>query len=232
MHSPPSWTALRRRYGTRRKRAVRNGSASSRGRGRRLRRLADTAVGAVLLTALALAVPVMVAANPVDPTWLPGLYDDADTDQLVSKTLSPENWVGAALPTILCLLSGPILAWSSYSGYQDAGWSEAVARGPPRLASTSIWVSPLVLAKHPPQLSADIVWRSVYAGIDLVVDDDDQGQRYQPEVVPFQLLVFQVGPSPAGLEYDPRSFRERSEVANEGMTSSPRISARDHARGP
>jgi hypothetical protein len=80
---------------------------------------------------LALAVPVIVATNPVDPTWLPGLYDDADSDQLVSQALSPESWLGAAIPIILCVLSTIAVAWSRRLGWRRADRTEQVARAPP-----------------------------------------------------------------------------------------------------
>jgi hypothetical protein len=86
---------------------------------------------------LALAVPVIVATNPVDPTWLPGLYDDADSDQLVSQALSPESWLGAAIPIILCVLSTIALAWSRRLGWRRADRTEQVARAPPGLAAAS-----------------------------------------------------------------------------------------------
>jgi hypothetical protein len=150
MRSLPPRTSLRRRYGTR-PRALRNGSTSRRGRRARLssRSWYDT-WGSMLLVALALGVPVIVAANPVDSTWLPGLYDDADTDQLVTQTMSPEAWIGlTVLVIVYCLSSRTIVG-------PNALWSRTAARGglsaraPPRLPDTSARVFALDLryAEH------------------------------------------------------------------------------------
>jgi hypothetical protein len=129
-------TTLRCRYGTR-TRALRSGTTSRRGRGRSACRPAAVTWGTLLLVILALAVPVIVAANPVDPTWVPGVYDDADPDQLVSQALSPESWLSAALPVILCLLTTIAPVWLSRQGRSGADRSEQVARAPPGLAGTS-----------------------------------------------------------------------------------------------
>jgi hypothetical protein len=40
-------------------------------------------VAALLLIALWAATPVLAAASPPDPAWIPGLYDDADFDDVV-----------------------------------------------------------------------------------------------------------------------------------------------------
>jgi hypothetical protein len=93
--------------------------------------------GSVVLVALVLAVPVIVAANPVDPTWLPGFYDDADPEQLVSQALSPESWLGATIPVVLCVLSTIALAWSRRLGWRRADRTEQVARAPPGLPAVS-----------------------------------------------------------------------------------------------
>jgi hypothetical protein len=58
-----------------------------------------------LLVILALAIPVIVAANPSDPIWRPGLYDDADTDHLVRNVVSPESLIGVSVLGIVCLLT-------------------------------------------------------------------------------------------------------------------------------
>jgi len=129
-------TTLRHRYGTR-PRARRSGPTSRRGRGRSRCRPVNTTCGARLLVILVLAIPVMVAANPIDPTWLAGFYDDADPDQLVSQALSPESWLSAALPVILCLLTTIAPVWLSRRGRRGADRSEQVARAPPGLAGTS-----------------------------------------------------------------------------------------------
>jgi hypothetical protein len=91
----------------------------------------------VALVALALAIPVIVATNPVDPTLLPGLYDDADPDQLVSHALSPESWLDAAIPVILCVLSTIAFAWSRRLEWRHPDRRDQVARAPPGLPALS-----------------------------------------------------------------------------------------------
>jgi|SRR6516164_7126400 len=61
------------------------------GGGRPLPRPTSEEVGAVLSLTLVLGIPVLVAANPIDPFWQPGFYDDADPDQLVTHALSAES---------------------------------------------------------------------------------------------------------------------------------------------
>jgi hypothetical protein len=88
--------------------------------------------------ALALAVPLIVAANPVDPTWLPGFYDDADTDQLVTQTMSPEAWIGLTVLVIVCFLSSSTIAGLTTHGRRRVvrGWPGA--RPPPSVVGTSM----------------------------------------------------------------------------------------------
>src|SRR5262249_46868883 len=69
------------------------------------RRFQSRTARVVLFLTLVLAVPVILFANPIDPTWKPGWYDDADADQLVLQTLSPESMVGLAV-LVLFILSG------------------------------------------------------------------------------------------------------------------------------
>jgi hypothetical protein len=99
--------------------------------------------GALLLVALVLAAPVMVAANPVDQIWIPGLYDDADTDQLVTQAMSPESWLGAAIPILPCVLSSTATAWSSRSECRVADRRAPGARAPPLLRATPVRLFPL-----------------------------------------------------------------------------------------
>jgi hypothetical protein len=107
--------------------------------------------GSVALVALTLAVPGIVAANPVDQIWIPGLYDDADPDQLVSQALSPESWLGAAIPVILCILATVALAWPKRPGWWRADRNEQVARAPPGVrASTCVFSADLRSAERGP----------------------------------------------------------------------------------
>jgi hypothetical protein len=43
-----------------------------------------------------LLVAPLVSANPVDPSWIPGLYDDADFDDVALTVASADGWLGPA----------------------------------------------------------------------------------------------------------------------------------------
>jgi hypothetical protein len=45
-------------------------------------------VVAGLVLTLAPAVPVLAYASPPDPSWIPGIYDDADSDDVVTLVVS------------------------------------------------------------------------------------------------------------------------------------------------
>jgi hypothetical protein len=91
--------------------------------------------GSIALAALTLGVPVIAAVNPVDPSWIPGFYDDGDYDQLVSHAISPESWLGVVLEVVLCLLASIALARWSRPTYGGAHRREPVARAPPGRSS-------------------------------------------------------------------------------------------------
>ena len=38
--------------------------------------------------AVGLALPVLAHASPPDPSWIPGVYDDADFDDVVTRVVS------------------------------------------------------------------------------------------------------------------------------------------------
>jgi len=61
-------------------------------------------VSALFVALLILPIP-LVAAVPVDPTWIPGLYDNGDHDEVVDPLLS-----AAAIPVSLRLVAGPTRA--------------------------------------------------------------------------------------------------------------------------
>jgi len=42
----------------------------------------------------------MAAASPPDPLWLPGVYDDADFDDVVLAVLALDGWRDDAPPTL------------------------------------------------------------------------------------------------------------------------------------
>lgn len=85
----------------------------------------------LLLAALVLVAPIVVAANPADPSWIPGFYDDADSDQLTSQAMTPESLLGADLPILLCLVFTAAAVWPRRSVCRVAVRRVFGARGPP-----------------------------------------------------------------------------------------------------
>jgi hypothetical protein len=43
---------------------------------------------ALLVLVAGLALPVLAHASPPDPSWIPGVYDDADFDDVVTRVVS------------------------------------------------------------------------------------------------------------------------------------------------
>ena len=69
---------------------------------RRARRVAPTAPQVVLATLILIAPALLLAiayASPPDPAWIPGIYDDADYDDVVVQITSGTANV-AALPPL------------------------------------------------------------------------------------------------------------------------------------
>jgi hypothetical protein len=89
------------------------------------------AVRVILFMILVLAVPIHVAANPIDPTWQPGLYDDADADQLVTRTLSPEGIIGLGVLVLACPVSRACPVDEIVNEYEIRSRQEPVPRAPP-----------------------------------------------------------------------------------------------------
>jgi hypothetical protein len=78
------------------------------------------------------ACPCWWARIRLTRTGIPGWYDDADTDQLITQTLSPEGMIGVAALVLVCLSvrARPVGGIMRLHGIP---WSrEAVPRGPPR----------------------------------------------------------------------------------------------------
>ena len=88
-------------------------------------------VRAILFLILVLVVPIHVTANPIDPTWQPGLYDDADTDQLVTQTLSPDAMIGLAVLVLACLVSRACPVDKIVNDHDIRSRQEPVPRAPP-----------------------------------------------------------------------------------------------------
>lgn len=55
---------------------------------------------AISLT-LAATLPVLAHASPPDPSWIPGVYDDADYDDVIVRVTSGTGDVPSGLPTDL-----------------------------------------------------------------------------------------------------------------------------------
>jgi hypothetical protein len=53
---------------------------------------------ALLVLAVGLALPVLAHASPPDPSWVPGVYDDADFDDVVTRVVSG---TGSITPGVL-----------------------------------------------------------------------------------------------------------------------------------
>jgi len=56
---------------------------------------------AVLVLAAGLALPALAHASPPDPSWVPGVYDDADFDDVVTQVVSG---TGSLTPGIVDVL--------------------------------------------------------------------------------------------------------------------------------
>jgi hypothetical protein len=77
----------------------------TRQRARRLARWSYTA-GIFFLAALVISVVCLAHASPPDPTWIPGIYDNADFDDAILAVLSIDG-VTITVP----LDPGPIGTW-------------------------------------------------------------------------------------------------------------------------
>jgi hypothetical protein len=56
-------------------------------------------LGLGLLLIGPVALPTLAYASPPDPTWIPGIYDDADHDDVVTLATSATGDVAPALPS-------------------------------------------------------------------------------------------------------------------------------------
>ena len=52
---------------------------------------------ALFVLAVGLALPVLAHASPPDPSWIPGVYDDADFDDVVTRIVSGTGSVGPGI---------------------------------------------------------------------------------------------------------------------------------------
>jgi hypothetical protein len=88
--------------------------------------------GALMLAVLVLTIPILVAANPVDLTWQHGWHDDADTDDLVTQTLSPDSLIVLAVLVLVVQFSVRVSFVDDVAEELDAGSTrEPVPKGLP-----------------------------------------------------------------------------------------------------
>ena len=81
---------------------------------------------ALLVLAVGLALPVLAHASPPDPSWIPGVYDDADFDDVVTRVVSGTGSVGPGVGDPL----GGVLRPAERLGHAPEAAPEA-----PRLAA-------------------------------------------------------------------------------------------------
>jgi hypothetical protein len=63
----------------------------------------------LVLVALMLTLTVLAYASPPDPTWIPGLYDDDDFDNVVDFITLSSGLAVALVITDLCPVRNPIV---------------------------------------------------------------------------------------------------------------------------
>lgn len=80
---------------------------------------------------LYLIIPIIAAANPIDPIWVSGCWDEADADQVLSQTMSPEGLVGSATPGGVDHLGHTPIVERSMSRHTREMHHFVDARGPP-----------------------------------------------------------------------------------------------------
>lgn len=62
---------------------------------------------ALLVLAAGLALPALAHASPPDPSWIPGVYDDADFDDVVTQVVSGTGSVTPGLVDVLRFVPRP-----------------------------------------------------------------------------------------------------------------------------
>jgi hypothetical protein len=62
---------------------------------------------ALLVLAVGLALPVLAHASPPDPSWIPGVYDDADFDDVVTRIVSGTGSVAPGIVDVLQVTLSP-----------------------------------------------------------------------------------------------------------------------------
>src|SRR5882672_4187717 len=91
------------------------------------------AAGIFLLAALVISVVCLAHASPPDPTWIPGIYDDADGDDIVSLIASGTGHLPPAAPTDLPFIARLVARLTPTLERMPLGlWASAASpRAPP-----------------------------------------------------------------------------------------------------
>ncbi len=87
----------------------------------------------VLLLLAPVALPGLAHASPPDPTWIPGIYDDADGDDIVSLITSGTGHLPPAAPTDLPFIARLVARLTPTLERMPLGlWASAASpRAPP-----------------------------------------------------------------------------------------------------
>ena len=88
-----------------------------------------------LALTLTSALPALAQASPPDPSWIPGIYDDADFDDVVTQVVSGTGSVTPGLVDVLRFVPRP--AESLGQPVETAPDSLATDAGPERAPPSS-----------------------------------------------------------------------------------------------
>jgi hypothetical protein len=88
---------------------------------------------ALLVLAVGLVLPVLAHASPPDPSWIPGIYDDADYDDVVTRIVSGTGSVDPGLVDELAVVLRPAerLGHASDASPDSPGLAVGHGRAPP-----------------------------------------------------------------------------------------------------
>ena len=86
--------------------------------------------GALVVSVLLVltALPSLAYASPPDPSWIPGLYDDADYDDVVVLVTAGVAWVGPDLVPDLQPILSPVAPAPTGPGTIEGGRPASVVR--------------------------------------------------------------------------------------------------------
>jgi hypothetical protein len=90
-----------------------------------------TRLVAAVLVLVALLAPVMAAANVPDPTWIPGMYDGADADEILALVWDETPAIAAIPPALLQPQAAIIESASRAAPAAPSVARAAASRAPP-----------------------------------------------------------------------------------------------------